>query len=140
MTKAQDVSHTRAVPISCLVVDDQPEFLEAARRLLGRQGISVVGVATGGAEAIERVVDLRPDIVLVDVHLGEENGLEVASRIAALDHASSPRVILISSYPKEDLVGALPTGSAIGFVSKTDLSATTIRAALGLMPDDEIAG
>jgi CheY-like chemotaxis protein len=140
MTRPQDVSRTRAVPIRCLVVDDQPDFLEAVRRLLGRQGISVVGVATSGAEAIERVADLRPDVVLVDVHLGEENGLEVASRLAALGQADSPRVILISSYPKDDLAGALPPGSAIGFVSKTDLSATTIRTALGLTPDGEIAG
>ena len=140
MSKPQDVSRPQAAPIRCLVVDDQPEFLEAARRLLGRQGISVVGVATGGAEAIERVVDLRPDVVLVDVNLGEENGLEVASRIAVLGQAGSPRVILISSYPKDDLAGALPAGTAIGFVPKTDLSATTIRTALGLTPDGEIAG
>ncbi len=135
MTRAQNV-----MPIRCLVVDDQPEFLEAVRHLLDGQGISVVGVAANSAEAIERAANLRPDVVLIDVHLGEESGLEVASRIAALDQAGSPHVILISTYPKDDLVGALPTGSTIGFVSKTDLSATTIRIALGLTPDDETAG
>ena len=128
------------MPIRCLVVDDQPEFLEAVRRLLDQQGISVVGVAANSAEAIERAAELRPDVVLIDVHLGEESGLEVASRIAALDQASAPRVILISTYPKGDLLGALPTGSTIEFVSKTDLSATTIRTVLGLTPDDETAG
>ena len=128
------------MPIRCLVVDDQPEFLEAVRHLLDRQGISVVGVAANSAEAIECAADLRPDVVLIDVHLGEENGLELASRIAAPDQVGSPRVILISTYPKDDLLGALPTGSTIEFVSKTDLSATTIRTALGLTPDDETAG
>jgi CheY-like chemotaxis protein len=128
------------VPIRCLVVDDQPEFLEVVRRLLDRQGISVVGVAANSAEAIERAADLQPDVVLIDVHLGEESGLEVASRIAAPDQAGSPRVILISTYPKDDLAGALPVGSTIQFVSKTDLSATAIRAALGLTPDDEAGG
>jgi CheY-like chemotaxis protein len=127
------------MPIRCLVVDDQPEFLEAVRHLLDGQGISVVGVAANSSEAIERAANLQPDVVLIDVHLGEESGLEVASRIAALDQADSPRVILISTYPKDDLVGAL-TGSTIGFVSKADLSATTIRTALGLTPDDETAG
>ena len=126
--------------VRCLVVDDQPEFLEAVRQLLDPQGISVVGVAANSAEAIERAAELRPDVVLIDVHLGEENGLEVASRIAALDRAGAPRVILISTYPKDDLLGALPAGSTIEFVSKTDLSATTIRTALGLTPDDETAG
>lgn len=128
------------MPIRCLVVDDQPEFLETVRPLLDRQGISVVGVAANSAQAIERAVYLQPDVVLIDVHLGEESGLQLASRIAAFDQAGSPRVILISTYPKDDLVGALPTGSRIEFVSKTDLSATTIRTALGLTPDDETAG
>ena len=82
MTRAQNV-----MPIRCLVVDDQPEFLEAVRHLLDGQGISVVGVAANSAEAIERAANLQPDVVLIDVHLGEESGLEVASRIAALDQA-----------------------------------------------------
>jgi len=128
------------MPIRCLVVDDQPEFTEAVRHLLDGQGISVVGVAGNSAEAIERAVNLRPDVVLIDVHLGEQSGLEVASRIAALDQANAPRVILISTYPKDEVVGALPRGSTIGFVSKTDLSATAIRTAMGLTPDDESAG
>jgi DNA-binding NarL/FixJ family response regulator len=128
------------VPIRCMVVDDQPEFLETVRHLLDRQGISVVGVAANSAEAMKRAADLRPDVVLIDVHLGEESGLELASRIAAHGQAGSPRVILISTYPKGDLAGALPTGSSIQFVSKTDLSATTIRTALGLTPDDESTG
>lgn len=125
------------MPIRCLVVDDQAEFLDAVRHLLDRQGISVVGVAVNSAQAIERATDLQPDVVLIDVHLGEESGVEVANRIAALEQAGPPRVILISTYPKDDLAGALPTGSTIQFVSKTDLSATTIRTALGLTPDDE---
>lgn len=135
MTGAQNV-----MPIRCLVVDDQPEFTEAVRHLLDGQGMSVVGVAANSAEAIERAANLRPDVVLIDVHLGEESGLEVATRIAALDQAGAPRVILISTYPKDDLLGALPTGSTIEFVSKTDLSAITIGTALGLTPDDESAG
>jgi DNA-binding NarL/FixJ family response regulator len=113
------------VPIRCLVVDDQPEFLETVRHLLDRQGISVVGVAANSAEAMKRAADLRP---------------ELASRIAAHRQAGSPHVILISTYPKDDLAGALPTGSSIPFVSKTDLSATMIRTALGLPPDDESTG
>ena len=84
MTGAQKV-----MPIRCLVVDDQPEFTEAVRHLLDGQGMSVVGVAANSAEAIERAANLRPDVVLIDVHLGEESGLEVATRIAALDQAGA---------------------------------------------------
>jgi len=127
-------------PLRCLVVDDNPEFLEAARSLLEQQGISVVGVAANSLEAIERAADLQPDVVLVDVHLGEENGLQLARRIAGLDREDLPSVILISSYPEGDLGGALPIGRRIEFVSKTDLSARAIRNALGLPPDDQTVG
>jgi CheY-like chemotaxis protein len=123
--------------LRCLVVDDNPEFLEAARSLLDQQGISVVGVAANSAEAIERAAELQPDVVLVDVHLGQENGLQLARRIAGFDREGLPRVILISSYPEGDLGEALPTAPTIEFVSKTDLSARAIRNALGLPSDDQ---
>ena len=123
-----------AVALSCLIVDDNPEFLDTARHLLDREGINVIGVAANSAEAIEQVADLRPDVVLVDVHLAEENGVLLARRIAAL----GPRVILISTYPESDLGETLPTGVTIEFVSKVELSASAIRATLGLTPDDEI--
>jgi len=126
--------------LRCLVVDDNPEFLDTARRLLNQQGISVVGVAANSAEAIERAAELQPDVVLIDVNLGPENGFQLARRIAGLDRDDLPRVILISSYPEGDLGDALPKGPTIEFVSKTDLSASTIRNALGLPQDDQTAG
>jgi CheY-like chemotaxis protein len=126
--------------LRCLVVDDNPEFLEAARHLLEQEGISVVGLAANSAEAVERAAALQPDVVLIDVHLGQENGLQLARRIAGLDREGFPRVILISSYPEGDLGESLPRAPTIEFVSKTDLSAKTIRTALGLPPDDQTAG
>ncbi len=125
--------------LRCLVVDDNPEFLETARRLLEQQGVSVVGVAANSAEAIERAAELQPNVVLIDVHLGQENGLKLARRIAGLDREDLPRVILISSYPEGDLGDAVPTARTIEFISKTDLSASAIRTALGLPPDDQSA-
>ena len=78
--------------------------------------------------------------MLIDVHLGEEDGFQLARRIAGLDREGFPRVILISSYPEDDLDEALPTGPAIEFVSKTNLSASAIRNALDLPPEDQTAG
>ncbi len=125
--------------IHCPVADNGPEFLETVRQVLDRQGISIISVAANSAEAIARA-DLQPDAVLTDVHLGEASGLLLASRIAGLDQAGSPRVILISASPKDDVGKALPTGSTVEFVSETDLLATAIRTALGLTPDDQTAG
>jgi CheY-like chemotaxis protein len=81
-----------------LLVDDNVEFLEAARRLLERQGISVVAVATGSEEARRQFRELQPDVVLVDVNLGTESGFDLARELAASPSGSTTRVILISTY------------------------------------------
>jgi DNA-binding NarL/FixJ family response regulator len=58
------------VTVRCLIVDDNDGFLQAARARLNREGIDVVGVASTSAEAVARVGELRPDVVLVDIRLG----------------------------------------------------------------------
>ena len=66
-----------------LVVDDSLRFLDAARGLLERQGVTVVGVASNTAEALQRAGELRPDCTLLDIDLGGESGLELARRLRA---------------------------------------------------------
>ncbi len=109
----------------CLIVDDSARFLEAASELLKREGITVVGVASTGAEALERVQELRPDVALVDIDLGAESGFELARRIA--DAPEPPPVILISTRSEDDLAELIATSPALGYVSKAFLSAHAIR-------------
>lgn len=117
------------VTIRAVIVDDDPRFIDLARRVLDADsGIAVVGSASNSAEAVERVEDLSPDLVLVDVRLGEESGVDLARRLD--DHGSSRRVILVSTYAAGDLAGVLPEGDRIGFISKVDLSPTAIRNVL----------
>jgi CheY-like chemotaxis protein len=54
-----------------------------ARGLLERQGIAVVGVASSGAEAVRRFIELRPDVILVDINLGAESGFDVVDQLTA---------------------------------------------------------
>jgi DNA-binding NarL/FixJ family response regulator len=115
------------VSLRTLIVDDNPRFLEAARALLEREGVAVVGVASSGDEAVRRAGELRPDVTLVDIYLGDENGLDLAER---LDPAQSP-VILISTYDEHDVADIISASPAVGFVSKSDLSASAIQAVLG---------
>jgi CheY-like chemotaxis protein len=115
--------------LRCLIVDDSGEFLAAARATLEREGILVVGVATTKAEALERVIELRPDVVLVDVGLGDESGFEVARRIAE-EQQDEPTVILISTRAEGDFGDLISSSSAAGFLSKSRLSAGAIRAIL----------
>ena len=66
------------MPIRCLLVDDNAAFLEAASLLLQREGVNVVGVASNTAEALQQTHVLQPDVILVDVGLGDENGFDLA--------------------------------------------------------------
>jgi DNA-binding NarL/FixJ family response regulator len=117
------------VRLTCLIVDDSSLFLDGAVDLLGREGVEVVGVARGGEEAMRLVRELRPDVTLVDVDLGDEDGFEVVEQLAALDGAT-PNVILISTHAADDLGPLIRTSPALGFVSKARLSADAIRELL----------
>jgi DNA-binding NarL/FixJ family response regulator len=112
-----------AMPPRCLIVDDSPQFQEAARGLLERQGLTVVGVAATSAEALQRAEELRPDFTLVDIDLGGESGLELARRM----HRQAVPVILISTHSEQDYAELIAASPAIGFLSKAALSAGAIR-------------
>ncbi len=117
------------VGLRCLIVDDNFGFLEAARDLLGRQGINVVGVASSGREAHERLGQLEPDVMLVDVDLGEESGFDLARELAE-SKRQAPPIVLISAYGEHDLVDLIAASPALGFLSKAQLSGEAIRGLL----------
>jgi DNA-binding NarL/FixJ family response regulator len=112
-----------------LLVDDNARFLAAARELLEREGIDVVGVASTIEEATRLAAELRPDVCLVDIDLGDESGFELARRLVQGDN-HSPRVVLISAYPERDFTDMIVDSPAIGFLPKPEISATRIRAML----------
>jgi DNA-binding NarL/FixJ family response regulator len=118
-----------------LIVDDNPHFLAAARGLLEREGMTVVGVASTSVDALRRADELRPDVTLVDIDLGTENGFDLAERLAEASSAGGPRVILISAYPEQDLGDLVKASPAAGFLSKSRLSARAIRELLGRTDD-----
>jgi DNA-binding NarL/FixJ family response regulator len=115
--------------VRCLIVDDNRGFLEVARALLEREGLTVAGVASTSAEALRAADLLRPDVVLVDVSLGEESGFDLARRLVP-DHDRRAMVILISTRSESDLADLVALSPAAGFLSKSELSADAIRAFL----------
>lgn len=112
-------------PLRCVIVDDSSAFLEAAAKFVGREGITVVGVASNTAEALNCVAKLHPDVTLVDVVLGAESGFDLAERLSDGD-ACSP-VILTSTHSEQDLEDAIAASSALGFIPKVALSPGAIR-------------
>ncbi|QYX80900.1 response regulator [Streptomyces akebiae] len=108
----------------CLIVDDSARFLEAARKLLERDGVSVVGVASTGTEALARVVELAPDLVLLDIDLDGESGLELAPRLA---RTAASVIVLISTHPLDDIQELVAASPARGFLHKSKLSGEALR-------------
>jgi len=111
--------------VRCLIVDDSDEFVASASRLLEAQGMDVVASATSSDQALRLVEDLTPDVVLVDVELGDEDGVELAQ--ALTDRVPSTRAILISAHDREEL-GLLTNG--VEFLPKSRLGAAAIEKLL----------
>jgi DNA-binding NarL/FixJ family response regulator len=116
--------------LRCLIVDDSLQFLDAARGLLERQEITVVGVASNSTEALRCAAELNPDVTLVDIDLGEDSGLELARQLhGELDTAQSA-IILISTHAEQDYAELITASPAVGFLSKTAISADAIQGLL----------
>jgi DNA-binding NarL/FixJ family response regulator len=109
-------------------VDDNASFLDAAASLLSREGVTVAGVASTAGDALAQARRLRPDVVLVDIMLGRESGLDLAKRLAEPGGAA---VILISTHAQADFADLIEATPAAGFLSKAELSAGAIRRLLG---------
>jgi DNA-binding NarL/FixJ family response regulator len=118
------------VTLRCVIVDDSPEVLRAASELLEGEGIAVLGVAETGEEAIRLMEELKPDVMLVDIDLGPESGFDLARRLAHNRHSAASRTILISSHDEADFAELIKASPAIGFLPKSDLSATAIQRLL----------
>lgn len=113
-----------AMELSILIVDDNAAFRSHARRLLERHGFSVAGEAADGSAALEALQRTDPDIVLLDVYLGDANGFDVAEEI----HHRMPdtNVVMTSGNHRATFTSRLRRTSAAGFIPKTELT----RAAL----------
>jgi len=115
--------------VRCVIADDNSLFLEGAVDLLTREGLDVVGTASDSAEAIRLVTERRPDVTLVDIDLGDEDGFELARQLSHIT-APSSKVILISTHAEEDLAHLIERSPALGFIAKARLSARAIRDTL----------
>ena len=107
-----------------LIVDDNESFLEIVRGLLEREGLNGVSVASTYVDALRLFETLRPDVVLVDIFLGDESGLKLARRLA---EGKAATVILISTHAEADLGDLIAESPAAGFLPKADVSADAIR-------------
>jgi CheY-like chemotaxis protein len=114
---------------SVLVVDDDATFRRIARRLLAASGLVVVGEAENAAAALVAVGELRPDAVLVDIRLPDQNGVELARELTALPWR--PRVLLTSSNAEAAKESDVRASGAEAFVPKVQLPSAALDELLG---------
>lgn len=114
-----------AASVDVLIVDDQESFLDATSAMIGvTSGFRVVGVATSGSQALERVRKAPVDLVLLDVNLGDERGIDVWRALRAL--TNGPAVVLMSAYRREELDLDID-GAGTPFIAKDELSPARLR-------------
>lgn len=126
MAGEQDVSDR---PIRLLICEDQTLMREGLRTVLElEQGFAVVGEAADGAEAVRLAEQLRPDIVLMDIQMPRQNGVQATAAITARDLAA--RVIILTTFDYEDYVFDAIKAGAMGYLLKDTPAAqlaSTIR-------------
>jgi two-component system, NarL family, nitrate/nitrite response regulator NarL len=118
-----------------LIVDDHDLFVDALRALLEtEQGIDVVATAPNGLEAVERVLELEPEVVLMDVSMPVLDGFEATRAIRK--RAPSTRVLFVTgSNAEEDLERAREVGAS-GYISKDKIAAELVAAIRGAAGSD----
>jgi DNA-binding NarL/FixJ family response regulator len=115
-------------PVRVLLADDQALFREALATLLGvRPEIEVVGEAGDGAQALDRAAQLRPDVVLMDLHMPVLDGVAATRRLRV--EQPGVRVLALTTFDDDEDVFAALRAGAVGYLLK-DVSADRLVEAL----------
>jgi CheY-like chemotaxis protein len=120
----------------CLIVDDSPTFCAAVRTMLETAGMTVVATAPTLATAVEAVTAHDPNLILVDIDLGGENGFDVVEVLHRLETSTKPAIILVSTHDPDDFTEMIAESSALGFLQKFGLSAGQIADTVARRPQD----
>ncbi|MGO1768678.1 MAG: response regulator [Microbacterium sp.] len=106
-------------PISVLLVDDHATMRMGFRMILEASGMTVVGEAGTGEEAIHAVKGMRPDVVCMDVQMPDLDGIEATRRIRAeLGPSDGPRIVIVTTFDRDDYLFSALDAGASGFLLK----------------------
>ncbi len=112
-----------------LIVDDHPSFRASARAILEADGFEVIGEAEDGATALEKVRELTPDVLLIDVQLPDMDGFAVSAKLQR--DGSGPVVVVVSSRDAADYGTLVEECGARGFIAKDELSGAALGGLIG---------
>lgn len=112
-------------PIRVLVVDDHPLFLRGMQAVLAETAeVEVVAAVGTGADALRSAAELRPDVVLLDLHLPDLNGVEVTQRLHAGGFGGA--VLILTMYDDDQALSATLAAGARGYLLKGSTSAEVL--------------
>jgi two-component system response regulator NreC len=110
-----------------LLVDDHAMFRAGIKALLEAEGrIQVIGEASSGDEAVDKVRELKPDVVIMDLSMPGSNGLEATRRIAALE--LDTKVLVLTVHAEEEYLVPVVEAGASGYLTKTSADNDLIEA------------
>jgi two-component system response regulator NreC len=113
--------------ISVLLVDDHAMFRAGIKALLEAGGkVEVVGEASSGDEAVDKVRELKPDVVVMDLSMPGSNGLEATRRIAALELDTN--VLVLTVHAEEEYLVPVVEAGASGYLTKTSADTDLLEA------------
>jgi len=115
-----------SAPLRVLIVDDHPIWRDAVARDLESAGLVIAGTAASGAQALRIAAAVRPDVVLLDLHLPDLGGVEVARAVLARDQHA--RVLVLSASAEQSDVLAAVLAGATGYLLKSAATAELIEA------------
>jgi DNA-binding NarL/FixJ family response regulator len=116
-------------PVRVLIADDQALFREALRTLLGvRNEVEVVAEAANGDEALDRSAELRPDVVLMDLHMPVLDGVAATKRLRVAQ--PDVRVLVLTTFDDDEDVFAAIRAGAVGYLLKDVSSERLVEAVL----------
>ncbi|RPI94821.1 MAG: DNA-binding response regulator [Chloroflexi bacterium] len=117
--------------IRVLIVDDHPIICKGIRDLLNPAvGITVAGEAHTGEEALQKIEELKPDVVLLDMKLPDMNGVDIIKK--AYKMGSNARILGLSSYNDREFISQLLTYGASGYLLKDEVPEEIIQAVRGV--------
>jgi len=114
------------VTLRTVVIDDNAAFISAARSILDGSEFAIVGSATSAEEGLRVVEEMRPEVVLLDIDLGEDSGFSLAPRLRRGEHGAMLKLILISAHPEAEFADLIAESRSLGFVAKSELSVRSL--------------
>ena len=115
--------------VRILLVDDHPIVRQGLRTLLeGRPGWEVVGEASDGVEALDKVEMLEPDVVVLDVTMPRMNGLEACRRIQQQKRKTTLEVLFVTQHDSPQMMREALDAGARGYVVKSNAARDLLEA------------